>query len=48
VIFGFGFYVANQVFGPMILVYDVPPIIGATGPSLLFMALAFYLLKRRG
>jgi lipopolysaccharide export system permease protein len=47
VIFGFGFYVANQVFGPMSLVYNVPPALGATGPSLLFMALAFYLLKRR-
>ncbi len=47
VILGFSFYVANQVFGPMSLVYEVPPIFGATAPSLLFMGVAFYILKRR-
>ena len=47
VILGFSFYVANQVFGPMSLVYAVPPVLGATTPSLLFMGVAFYILKRR-
>lgn len=47
VILGFAFYVANQVFGPMSLVYNVPPALGASAPSLLFMGVAFYLLKRR-
>ncbi|CAH0534412.1 Lipopolysaccharide export system permease protein LptG [Vibrio stylophorae] len=47
VIFGFGFYIANEVFGPMILVYSLPPIIGAVTPSLVFLALAVMLLNRR-
>ncbi|MFC3912730.1 LPS export ABC transporter permease LptG [Pseudaeromonas sharmana] len=47
VILGFGFYVANQVFGPMSLVYSVPPLLGALLPSLLFMAFAIWQLSRR-
>lgn len=47
ILFGFGFYVANQVFGPISLVYEVPPIIGALGPSLLFIGIALFLLNRR-
>ena len=44
---GFGFYVSNQVFGPISLVYQVPPVIGALGPSLLFIGIALGLLNRR-
>ena len=47
VILGFGFYVANQVFGPMSLVYAVPPLLGALLPSLLFMGFAIWQLGRR-
>lgn len=47
ILFGFGFYVANEVFGPISLVYEVPPVLGALGPSLLFIGLALVLLKRR-
>ncbi|AEY00651.1 lipopolysaccharide ABC transporter permease [Oceanimonas sp. GK1] len=47
ILFGFGFYVANEVFGPISLVYEVPPVIGALGPSLLFIAVALFLLNRR-
>lgn len=47
VIIGFSFYVVNQIFAPISLVYAVPPIIGAMGPSLLFMAVAIWLLKRQ-
>lgn len=47
ILFGFGFYVSNQVFGPISLVYHVPPIIGALGPSLLFLGIALALLNRR-
>ena len=46
VILGFGFYVANQVFGPMSLVYAVPPLLGAIMPSVLFMGVAVWLLRR--
>lgn len=47
ILFGFGFYVANEVFGPISLVYAVPPAIGALGPSLLFIGVALFLLNRR-
>ncbi|OIN10004.1 LPS export ABC transporter permease LptG [Oceanisphaera psychrotolerans] len=47
ILFGFGFYVANEVFGPISLVYDVPPVLGAMGPSLLFIGVALFLLNRR-
>lgn len=45
--FGFVFYVADQIFGPLSLVYHVPAIIGAAFPSLIFLALSWYLLTRR-
>lgn len=44
---GFGFYVSNQVFGPISLVYHVPPVLGALGPSLLFIGIALTLLNRK-
>lgn len=47
ILFGFGFYVSNQVFGPISLVYHVPPIIGALAPSLLFIGIALALLNRK-
>ncbi len=47
VIFGFSFYIANEVFGPMILVYQWPPIIGAIAPSIAFSGVAIYLLNRK-
>ncbi|ART80861.1 LPS export ABC transporter permease LptG [Oceanisphaera avium] len=47
ILFGFGFYVANQVFGPISLVYHVPPVLGALGPSLLFIGIALALLNRK-
>lgn len=45
VILGFSFYVANEVFGPMSLVYNVPPLLGAIMPSLLFMGVAVWILR---
>ncbi|CEO40344.1 LPS export ABC transporter permease LptG [Photobacterium kishitanii] len=47
VIFGFGFYISNEVFGPMSLVYNLPPVIGALAPSLVFLAITIYLLRRK-
>lgn len=46
VLTGFGFFIANEVFGPMALVYQLPPIMGALLPSLLFAGVAAYLLRR--
>jgi lipopolysaccharide export system permease protein len=47
VIFGFGFYIANEVFGPMSLVYKLPPALGAVTPSLIFLAVTLLLLRRK-
>ncbi|ACQ92178.1 permease YjgP/YjgQ family protein [Tolumonas auensis DSM 9187] len=47
VMMGFAFFVANQVLGPFSLVYNVPPVIGASVPSLIFMGVAIYMLQRR-
>ncbi|MDO6499903.1 LPS export ABC transporter permease LptG [Photobacterium sanguinicancri] len=47
VIFGFAFYISNEVFGPMSLVYSLPPIIGAIGPSVVFLLITIYLLRRK-
>ena len=45
--FGFVFYVADQIFGPLSLVYHVPAVIGAAFPSVLFLGFSWYLLTRR-
>jgi len=46
--FGFLFYVLDQIFGPLSLVYNIPPILGALLPSAAFFAVSvFLLLKRR-
>ncbi|MCW8091742.1 LPS export ABC transporter permease LptG [Alteromonas sp. ASW11-130] len=46
VLTGFGFFITNEVFGPLSLVYQFPPILGAILPSVLFAAIAAYLLRR--
>ncbi|AKJ41269.1 Lipopolysaccharide export system permease protein lptG [Pragia fontium] len=45
--FGFIFYVLDQIFGPLSLVYSVPPMIGALLPSLLFLMISLFLLKQK-
>ncbi|BCQ33225.1 MULTISPECIES: LPS export ABC transporter permease LptG [Erwinia] len=46
--FGFLFYVLDQIFGPLSLVYNIPPLLGALLPSAAFFAISvFMLLKRR-
>ncbi|AMG31022.1 LPS export ABC transporter permease LptG [Grimontia hollisae] len=47
VIFGFAFYISNEVFGPMTLVYNLPPFVGAIAPSLAFIGVTLYLLNRK-
>lgn len=46
VVAGFGFYISNQIFGPMSMVYELPAIIGAITPSLLFTAGAVYFIRK--
>ncbi|WP_410678517.1 LPS export ABC transporter permease LptG [Avibacterium paragallinarum] len=45
--FGFLFYVVNEIFGPLSLVYNVPPIAGALMPSGLFILITWWLLARK-
>ncbi|QCG49488.1 MULTISPECIES: LPS export ABC transporter permease LptG [Aeromonas] len=47
IITGFLVYVSDRLFGPVSLVYSVPPIIGAIAPSLLFGGGALYILSRK-
>ncbi len=46
VIIGFGFYMLNQFFGPITLVYQFPPWVAAMLPTVLFM-IAYVILLRR-
>ncbi|MDY6215157.1 LPS export ABC transporter permease LptG [Actinobacillus porcinus] len=45
--FGFFFYVVNEIFGPLTLVYNVTPLIGALLPSLMFLLITWWLLSRK-
>lgn len=44
---GISFYIANQVMGSLALVYQLPPFAGATIPSLIFIAIALYFMRRK-
>jgi lipopolysaccharide export system permease protein len=44
---GFAFYMSNEVFGPVALVYQLPPLAGALLPSLLFIILSMYFLRQK-
>ena len=43
---GFGFYILNQMFGFMSQVYQMPPLIGASLPLVLFACIGLFLLKK--
>ena len=45
--FGFVFYVLDQIFGPLTLVYGIPPIIGALLPSASFFLISLWMLLKR-
>lgn len=47
VLTGFGFFISNEVFGPLSIVYQVPPFLGALLPSVVFAFVAMQLLKRQ-
>ncbi|MGI5309017.1 LPS export ABC transporter permease LptG [Rheinheimera sp. WS51] len=44
---GFAFYMTNELFGPIALVYQLPPVVGAILPSSLFIGLSIYLMKKQ-
>jgi len=43
---GFAFYLVNQFFGPFSLVYQLPTILGASLPIILFLVIGLLLLRR--
>jgi len=45
--FGFLFYVLDQIFGPLSLVYNMPPLFGALLPSVAFLLISVALLLKR-
>ncbi|WP_308836731.1 LPS export ABC transporter permease LptG [Pantoea sp. Nvir] len=45
--FGFLFYVLDQIFGPLSLVYGMPAILGAIMPSALFFIISVFVLIKR-
>ncbi|MCE2571354.1 LPS export ABC transporter permease LptG [Motilimonas eburnea] len=47
IVVGFTFYVSNEMFGPVSLVFNFPPLVGAVTPSLCFVGLSAFLLKRQ-
>ncbi|MDV7105409.1 LPS export ABC transporter permease LptG [Vibrio sp. TH_r3] len=47
IIAGFTFYISSEFFGPLSLVYQIPPVVGAVAPSLLFLVFAIMLLRRK-
>jgi lipopolysaccharide export system permease protein len=46
VLVGFAFYTFNELFGPLTLVYQIPPILGALLPTCFFFGFGLILLKR--
>ena len=47
VITGITFHLTNEIFGPVVMVYQIPAVVGAVLPSLLFIGFATYLLNKR-
>jgi len=47
VMVGFSFFIANQVFGQVSLVFQLPAAVGALLPSLIFAGIAMLLLRRQ-
>ena len=45
--FGFLFYVVNEIFGQMSVVYNMSAVFGALMPSLLFIVMIWWLLSRK-
>ena len=45
--FGFLFYVVNEIFGQMSVVYNMTAVFGALMPSLLFIVMIWWLLSRK-
>jgi len=47
VVTGIAFHLTNEIFGPVVMVYQIPAFIGAMLPSVIFIVFATYLLNKR-
>ena len=47
VVTGIVFHLINEIFGPVVMVYQIPAIIGAVLPSILFIGFATYMMNKR-
>jgi len=47
VVTGIAFYLTNEIFGPVVMVYQIPAIVGATLPSIIFVGFATYLMNKK-
>ncbi len=47
VLTGILFFITNEVLGSLSLVYQLPPILGAVMPSVLFITVAWYFIKKK-
>jgi lipopolysaccharide export system permease protein len=47
IIVGFTFYAINEILAPFTIFYGVPPIVGASLPTIIVLVVAILLLKRR-
>lgn len=45
--FGFVFYLLDQIFGPLTLVYGLPPVIGALLPGVTFLLISLWLIIKK-
>ena len=46
ILVGFGFYMLNEFLGPIALIYQIPAVLAASLPSLLFLAIFIVMLRR--
>ncbi|GEK55977.1 LPS export ABC transporter permease LptG [Pseudoalteromonas espejiana] len=47
VVTGIIFHLTNEIFGPVVMVYQIPAIIGAVLPSIIFISFATYLMNKK-
>jgi lipopolysaccharide export system permease protein len=46
ILLGLGFYLVSKGFGYVVLVYDIPPVVGAITPLVVFFLVALVMLRR--
>uniref|UniRef100_UPI00356A74D9 LPS export ABC transporter permease LptG n=1 Tax=Pseudoalteromonas sp. TaxID=53249 RepID=UPI00356A74D9 len=47
VVTGIVFHLTNEIFGPVVMVYQIPAVVGAVLPSIIFTCFAAYLMNKK-